>query len=179
MNLPLAFARRMLASLTCAALIAASPAARAADEKPAAKPEAGATEKSIEKGTEKTAEKPAKEGTEKKVKKVEERRGPLPAHFAKIVDPDQKEKIYIIQDRYQTEIAPLAAKIKEIQAQRDQEIEGVLTADQVSKLKFLRLEAAANAKRPMKTATVEGKPATEAKPTTTEKPVASEKPAAP
>lgn len=132
------FARRLLASLTCAAVIAGAPLTYA-DDKPAAKAEAG----------------------EKKAgKKEEERRGPIPALYGKLVAPDQKEKIYAIQDKYQAELAPLAAKIKEIQAARDKEIEAVLTPEQLAKLKDMKAELAkaAAAKREQMKKT-EAKPA--------------------
>lgn len=64
--------RRLLASLTCAAVIAGAPLAFAADDdKP--KAEAGAK-----------ADQPKKEA------KKEERRGPIPELYGKIVAPDQK-----------------------------------------------------------------------------------------
>lgn len=103
--------RRLLASLTCTAMIAGAPLAFAADD-----------------------EKPKAE-----VKK-EERRGPIPELYGKIVAPDQKEKIYSIQDRYKAEMAPLVAKIKELQAAQAKEIEGVLTPEQLTRLNELKAE---------------------------------------
>lgn len=57
----------------------------------------------------------------------------------------QKEKIYDVQEKYAAEIAPLAAKIKELQAERDKAIDAVLSADQLAKIKELKSEAAAKA----------------------------------
>lgn len=143
MNMAHAF-RKMLASFTCAAVIAGAPLTFAADE---AKPKAEA-------GTVK------KEGGEKK--KEAERRGPIPELYGKVVAPDQKEKIYTIQDKYQAEMAPLVAKIKELQVARDKEIEAVLTPEQLTRLKELKAEQvkAAMAKREQMKKT-EGKPAAE------------------
>jgi len=135
--------RRLLASLTCAAVIAGVSSTRAADEaKPAA--EAGAK-----------ADQPKKEA------KKEERRGPIPELYGKIVAPDQKEKIYAIQSKYQAEMAPLLAKIKEIQAAQTKEIESVLTPEQLTRLKELKAEQqkAAMARREQMLKKAEVKPA--------------------
>lgn len=123
--------RRLLASLTCAAVIAGAPLAFAADDdKP--KAEAGAK-----------ADQPKKEA------KKEERRGPIPELYGKIVAPDQKEKIYAVQDKYKAEMAPLVAKIKELQAAQAKEIEAILTPEQLTRLKELKAEQekAATARR--------------------------------
>jgi len=135
MNMANAF-RRLLASVTCAAVIAGAPlavvsSAGAADE---AKPKAEAGTKS---------EQPKKEA------KKEERRGPIPELYGKIVAPDQKDKIYAIQEKYKAEMAPLLAKIKEIQAAQTKEIESVLTPEQLTRLSQLREEQvkAAQARR--------------------------------
>lgn len=119
------FARRLFASLTCTALIAGGHLSYA-DDKPAAKPEAAAKE-----AVEKTAG-----------KKEEDRRGPIPALYGKLVAPDQKEKIYAIQEKYKAEMAPLVAKMKEIQAAQTKEIEAVLTPEQLAKLQAMRAEQA-------------------------------------
>lgn len=123
--------RRWLASLTCAAMVAGAPVAFAADE---AKPKAEAG---------------AKAEQSKKEAKKEERRGPIPELYGKIVAPDQKEKIYAIQDKYQAEMAPLVAKIKELQAAQAKEIESVLTPEQLTRLQQLKAEQvkAAQARR--------------------------------
>lgn len=137
--------RRLLASLTCAAVIAGASSAIAVDDaKPAA--EAGAK-----------ADQPKKEA------KKEERRGPIPELYGKIVAPDQKEKIYAIQTKYQAEMAPLLAKIKEIQAAQTKEIESVLTPEQLTRLKELKAEQqkAAMARREQMMKKAEVKPAAE------------------
>lgn len=138
------FARRLFASLTCSALIAGGHISYA-DDKPAAKPEAAAKE-----AGEKTAG-----------KKEEDRRGPIPALYGKLVAPDQKEKIYAIQEKYKAEMAPLVAKMKEIQAAQTKEIEAVLTPEQLAKLQAMRAEQAkaAMAKREQMKKTEGAKPA--------------------
>lgn len=70
-------------------------------------------------------------------------RGRLPAHFAKLVDPSQREKIYKINDEYAPKIEALQAELKALIAKRDAEVEGVLSAEQKEKLTALRTEAAA------------------------------------
>jgi len=57
----------------------------------------------------------------------------------------QKESIYAIQDKYQAQIAPLAAQIKALMAERDKEIEAVLTPEQLTKVAALKKEAASKA----------------------------------
>lgn len=129
MNVRFASLRRIAAVVLPALALAGTPTVRGAEEKGAkgeAKPAAAAEAK------------PAK-------KAPADRKGPLPFYYGKVVAPDQKEKIYGIQDRYQAEIAPLAAKIKELQAARDKEIEAVLTPDQLAKVKQMKADAAAKA----------------------------------
>lgn len=126
MNVRFACLRWTAALLLPALALAGTPGLRAADEKAEAKP----------------AAKPAAAEVSKP---PAERRGPLPFYYGKVVSPDQKEKIYDVQEKYAAEIAPLAAKIKELQAERDQAIDAVLSADQLAKIKELKAEAAAKA----------------------------------
>ncbi len=88
-------------------------------EEPAAKPEA----------------KPA-------VKARAKPRGRLPAHFGKIVDPQQKETIYKLQAEYAPKIEALRAELQALLAKRDAELESVLTAEQKEKLAEFRAAAA-------------------------------------
>ncbi|MGC3966283.1 MAG: hypothetical protein QM775_02590 [Pirellulales bacterium] len=148
MNVGLNVLRRVVAAAVPALALAGMPTLLIADEKTEAKPAAAAEAK------------PAKTP-------AADRKGPLPFYFGKVVAPDQKEKIYAIQDRFQDEIAPLAAKIKELQAARDKEIEAVLTPDQLAKVKQLKSEAAAKAAAGKKPAMK--KPAAEPKAEKTEK----------
>jgi len=154
------FARRLFASLTCTALIAGAPLSFA-DDKPGAKPEAA-----------------AEKGEKKAGKQEEERRGPIPALYGKLVAPDQKEKIYAIQEKYKAEMAPLVAKMKEIQAAQTKEIEAVLTPEQLAKLQAMRAEQAkaAMAKREQMKKTEGDKPAGE-KSAEAKKPAEAAKPA--
>ncbi|MBL9082046.1 MAG: hypothetical protein JNK76_09595 [Planctomycetales bacterium] len=94
---------------------------------------------------EKAESKPAVETKVPAKKAAADRKGPLPFYYGKVVAPDQKETIYGIQEKYAGEIAPLAAKIKELMAARDKEIEAVLSPEQLAKIKQLKADAAAKA----------------------------------
>ncbi len=142
MNVRFACLRWTAALLLPALALAGTPTLRAADGKAEAKP---------------AAKEAAAEGS----KKAADRRGPLPFYYGKVVAPDQKEKIYDVQEKYAAEIAPLAAKIKELQAERDKSIDALLSADQLAKIKELKTEAAAKAAAGRKPATK--KPAAEPK----------------
>lgn len=101
---------------------AGMPIVRAAEEKPVAKE--------------------AKAAPEAKAKKAPaDYRGPLPFYYGKVVSPDQKEKIYAIQQKYEGELKSLMAKVKELQAARDKEIDGVLSPEQLKRVEELRTEA--------------------------------------
>jgi hypothetical protein len=63
--------------------------------------------------------------------------GRLPAHFGKIVDNTQREKIYAIQAKYSEKIEDLQEQLKDVMLQRDAEIREVLTAEQKKKLEEL------------------------------------------
>lgn len=76
-------------------------------------------------------------------KEKDKRSGPLPAHYKDIVTPDQKAKIYQIQDIYRDKIDVLTAQIKTLQAERDAACEAVLNAEQKDKLAKAKAEAAA------------------------------------
>jgi hypothetical protein len=64
-------------------------------------------------------------------------RGRLPAHFKDLVSPDQREQIYVIQSKYNSEIDELEAKIEKLKKERDAEVVKVLTPAQQARLKLL------------------------------------------
>jgi hypothetical protein len=76
----------------------------------------------------------------------------LPANYNKLVDDAQRDKIYAVQDKYAERKASLKKQLDELAAQEDAEIEGLLTADQKTKLAAMKDEAkskkAAAAKKP-------------------------------
>lgn len=70
----------------------------------------------------------------------------LPMYYAKVVDEKQRQKIYDIQRKYHPQIAELQRQLEKLIAQRDAEIEGVLTPEQKAELDKIRAEAASRRK---------------------------------
>jgi hypothetical protein len=130
-----ALARVVAGAMALAFVWAGTPEGRAADEKPIAK--------------------------EAKTKKAPaDYRGPLPFYYAKVVSPDQKEKLYAIHEKYAAEMKALQTKLRELEEARNKELDAALTPEQQARIKELREEAA---QEKMKKADG-GKPAAEAKP---------------
>jgi Spy/CpxP family protein refolding chaperone len=67
--------------------------------------------------------------------------GRLPPHYAAVVTPEQRTRIYSIQAKYAERIQKLADEMKALTEQRDAEVEGVLTAEQKQKIESLRAES--------------------------------------
>lgn len=84
----------------------------------------------------------AKEDTPKEKKAA---KGQLPAYYGKVVTDAQKEKIYGIQAKYRTQLDSLEEQIDALKKKRDAEVEGVLDAEQLAKVKAAKDEAAAAA----------------------------------
>lgn len=98
-----------------------------AETKAAAKAESGKV------GAAKTAAK------ENAAKEDDKPKGRLPNNFTKLdLTTAQREKIYAIQASYEPKIDDLAQQIKELMAQRETDVEGVLTAAQKTKLEEIR-----------------------------------------
>ncbi|NUQ63022.1 MAG: hypothetical protein HUU20_11060 [Pirellulales bacterium] len=72
-------------------------------------------------------------------------RGRLPAYFAKVVDDQQRRKIYGIQEEYHERIEALKAQLAAMMEERDQMIEAILTPDQRQQID--RMKSAAKTKR--------------------------------
>ena len=70
-------------------------------------------------------------------------RGRLPAYFAAVVSPEQRAAVYSIQAKYSKQIEDLERQIDELTAARDQEVDGVLTPEQLEKVNAKRAEAEA------------------------------------
>jgi len=75
-------------------------------------------------------------------------KGRLPAHYADLVDGEQKDKIYAIQAEYEPQIKQLQTALKEVTAKRDAAIAAVLTPAQQEKL--AKVEADMKAKKKAK-----------------------------
>ena len=85
----------------------------------------------------KTAKPAATAKAEKKAVK-----GRLPPYFAKAGISDvQRDKVYSIQAKYKPQIDKLEEELKALRAQEMTEVEGVLTAEQKTRLTELRAEA--------------------------------------
>jgi Spy/CpxP family protein refolding chaperone len=98
-------------------------------------------------------------------------RGRLPAYYGQVVTPQQREKIYSIQQSYAERIEALQAQLKELQSKLDSEVKAVLTAEQVKKVEELAAAAAKARAKPAEEATAEKAPeAATAKPATTAPP---------
>ncbi|NLX94939.1 MAG: hypothetical protein GXY83_02055 [Rhodopirellula sp.] len=72
-------------------------------------------------------------------------RGRLPAYFAKVIDEQQRQRIYGIQQTYHERIETLKVQLAALIDERDAEVEAVLSAEQ--RLEIERMKAAARAKR--------------------------------
>lgn len=66
----------------------------------------------------------------------------LPAHYAKVVNDEQRSEIYGIQEQFEPRLAKARAELKAIVDERDAAIEKVLSAAQRKEVDKLRAEAA-------------------------------------
>jgi Spy/CpxP family protein refolding chaperone len=80
-------------------------------------------------------------------------RGRLPAHYAAVVNQQQREEIYKIQEEYRAQIELLETQLKDLKKKRDEKIQAVLTPEQ-------KQQVDATSKTPKKSARkAEGAPA--------------------
>jgi Spy/CpxP family protein refolding chaperone len=73
-------------------------------------------------------------------------RGRLPAYYSKVVDGQQREKIYAIQKQYEPKITALKAELQALQEKVDGEVAAVLTPEQQAMVKKLADDAKAKRK---------------------------------
>ncbi len=73
-----------------------------------------------------------------------EPKGRLPNHYASVVTEAQREKIYGVQGKYAEQIKKLQEQLEALEAQRDAEIEAVLTPEQRQEVE--KLSSAAKSK---------------------------------
>lgn len=91
--------------------------------------------------------------------KEEARHKPLPTYFGMLgVSDEQKEKLYAVQDEYETRLEKLREELKLMVRERDKKMESLLTAGQKLRLKELRDQARQKAEEK-----AQEKPAAEAK----------------
>ena len=86
-------------------------------------------------------------------------KGRLPAYYREIVTDEQREKIYALQAKYDSQIEELTQQLEALRSQRDADVEAVLTADQKAKLAEVR--TAADAKRKKKSDPADAKKSVE------------------
>ena len=91
-------------------------------------------------GQEKKAEKP------KASKK--EAKGRLPAYYKDVVTADQRTKIYEIQQKYAAQIEDLQSQLESVRKKQTEEIEALLSKEQLDKLTALKAESDAKKKKP-------------------------------
>jgi hypothetical protein len=88
------------------------------------------------------------------VKKILGRKGRrLPAHYAQVVDEQQREKIYKIQEEYQPKIDALQKQIDALKKERDDKISALLTADQKKQVEEAKTKIKATRKSKDRSAT--------------------------
>lgn len=93
-----------------------------------------------------TAQDPsATKSATKKEKKVSYAR--LPAHYGKLVDQQQREAIYEIQNDFGPKIKALKDQLAALIHERNEKIAAVLTAEQCEQLEQLKAEAKAKRKK--------------------------------
>lgn len=83
----------------------------------------------------KTADTPKKPAAAKKAS------GRLPTYFASVVTQKQREEIYQLQADYQSQLDDLQAQMDALIAERDREIDAVLSAEQLAEVTKKREEA--------------------------------------
>jgi hypothetical protein len=123
--------RFALQVLTCGLLMMPAAALSAADEK---KP----TKSSPASAKESSAKTKAPAKSEGETAKKSESGGRLPRFFASLVDDEQRESIYAVQEKYRSKIDSLREQLREIESEQLKEIESVLTAAQRKELETLR-----------------------------------------
>lgn len=96
-------------------------------------------------------------------KETNKAKGRLPSYYSKVVDGQQREKIYAIQKTYGPQIAQLQAQLKELTQKRDAEVNALLTPEQRERFAALRAEARqAAAKKAAAAKPADAKPAADA-----------------
>jgi hypothetical protein len=84
---------------------------------------------------------------EKAKSKKREFRGRLPNYYNRVVDQEQREKIYAIQREYAPKIDALKAQLAALVEERDEKVEAVLTPEQLKTVEELQAEAKAKRAR--------------------------------
>ncbi len=83
----------------------------------------------------------AKAAPAKEAKPRKKPRGRLPAYFADVVTGQQRDSIYGVQAKYNAQIAELRVQIEELISERNQEVEALLSKEQLEAVNKKRAEA--------------------------------------
>ena len=81
---------------------------------------------------------------------AKEPKGRLPRFYDVVVTPEQRKRIYEIQDKYEARIQALLQQVEQLKRQRDREIEAVLDEEQrdiIARLRALAERQKARAKK--------------------------------
>jgi hypothetical protein len=90
---------------------------------------------------------PVTVGQDNKEEKAEKKVRRLPAYYSDIVTGEQRQKIYDIQARYQEQISELTQQMLDLVKKQNDEIEAVLSAEQLVQLKKAQEDGAARKKK--------------------------------
>lgn len=85
-------------------------------------------------------EEPPQETAEEKFKRF---RGRLPNYFSRVIDEEQRQKVYEIQANFNEQIDALQQQIANLTQERDKLAEEVLTPEQLAEVNKMREEARA------------------------------------
>ena len=88
----------------------------------------------------KKADSKAKAGAKEKPK------GRLPAYYKDVVTDEQRDQIYAIQAKYAKQVEDLQSQLDAVKVKQNDEIEGLLSAEQKEKLAKVKAEADAKKK---------------------------------
>lgn len=116
------------------------------------------------------AQEAQKAETKRAAKQRAEPRGRLPAYYTDVVDGEQREKIYAIQQKYAAEVKAIEDQLAALNKKIDDEMASVLRPEQLKKVEDLRKEAMEKRKQQRAAGKQEGTPATPSTPATPAKP---------
>ena len=90
-------------------------------------------------------------GQERKAEKPKvtrkEARGRLPAYYKAVVTEEQKAKIYAVQTKYAAQIEDLQSQLQTLRLKQNEEIEALLSKEQLDKITTLKAESDSKRKK--------------------------------
>jgi len=125
----------LLSVLLVATLVARSGMSQESGQKPdPAPPQKGKAEPSQDAAVEKPGEPSIDLDDPKERKRLKVR---LPTYYSKVVSDEQRDRIYTIQAKYNSQILKLDDQLKSLETKRDKEVEKVLTEEQRAEIASL------------------------------------------